>query len=513
MFRGDAGGLVKRGTDCDAALTMSRAGFLSLTEGEERPAIVPLCLEMPLPARSPPDFFTGLTPLSGYLLESMEGPLRDARYSFIGLNPELVFSIGKTVQFEGNDELAPLFSNISGKDPVGSIKEILGRLVVKGPPIPGFSGGLAGYCTYELAGALEPALGPVKTGTLPMACFMLSREYVAFDHIAGVLRIICNALVTGTTDPGDEYDRCHEKILSLRDRILAIENGDHQKEKNPSTVNLENIRSKQEFTGMVERVQEHIRAGDIFQAVISRRIDCEFEGDPFAIYRSLRRINPSPYMYYFNFGDMQVIGSSPEMLVRVDNRQVTTVPIAGTRPRGQNAAEDRELENALLADEKERAEHTMLVDLARNDVGRVCRFGSVSVDQFMAVEKFSHVQHIVSTVNGDLKESLHPCEALSSCFPAGTVTGAPKIRAMQIISDLEPSGRDVYAGAVGYIGFDLNLEFAIAIRTLVVSKGLASLQVGAGIVADSVASREWDETEQKAGAMIKALAAAGGIGS
>lgn len=494
---------------------MTRDDFLSLIEGEERSAIVPLCLEMPLPARSPTDFFEGLSPLSGYLLESMEGPLRDARYSFIGLNPELVFSIGKTVQFEGNDELAPLFSNISGKDPVGSIKEILGRLVIKGPPIPGFSGGLAGYCTYELAGALEPALGPVKTGTLPMVRFMLSREYVAFDHLTGILRIICNALVTGTTDPCDEYLRCHEKILNLRDRILAIENGGLKIESPASTISMENIRSNvnpQEFTGMVERVQEYIRAGDIFQAVISRRIDCEFDGDPFAIYRSLRRINPSPYMYYFNFGDMQVIGSSPEMLVRVDNRRVTTVPIAGTRPRGQNPAEDRELENELLADEKERAEHTMLVDLARNDVGRVSRFGSVSVDQFMAVEKFSHVQHIVSTVNGDLKESLHPCDALSSCFPAGTVTGAPKIRAMQIVSELEPSGRDIYAGAVGYIGFDLNLEFAIAIRTLVVSQGLASLQVGAGIVADSVAAREWEETEQKAGAMLRALAAAGGIG-
>ncbi len=469
---------------------------------------------MPLPARSPPDFFAGLTPVSGYLLESMEGPLRDARYSFIGLHPELVFSIGKTVRFEGNDELAPLFSNITGQDPLGSVRDILGRLVVKGPPIPGFSGGLAGYCTYELAGELEPALGPLKTGILPTARFMLSRDYVAFDHLAGILRIICNALVTGTTDPGEEYTRCQEKILSLRDRILAIETGSPKREGRVSTVNLNRIRSnitRREFTGMVERVQDHIRAGDIFQAVISRRIDCEFEGDPFAIYRSLRRINPSPYMYYFNFGDMQVIGSSPEMLVRVDNRRVTTVPIAGTRPRGKDPAEDHELEIALLNDEKERAEHTMLVDLARNDVGRVCRFGSVSVDQFMAVEKFSHVQHIVSTVNGDLKESLHPCEALSSCFPAGTVTGAPKIRAMQIISELEPSGRDVYAGAVGYIGFDLNLEFAIAIRTLVVSGGIASLQVGAGIVADSVASREWDETEQKAGAMIKALAAAGGV--
>ena len=495
---------------------MTRADFLSLTEGEKRPLIIPLCLEMPLPARSPPDFFAGLTPLSGYLLESMEGPLRDARYSFIGLQPELVFSIGKTVRFEGNDEIAPLFSNVSGHDPVESIRDILGRLVVKGPPIPGFSGGLAGYCTYELAEALEPALGPLKTGTLPMARFMLSREYVAFDHLAGVLRIICNALVTGTTDPCDEYLQCHEKILALRDRILAIENGSPGEERPASMVNLDRIRSnisQPEFTGMVERVQEYIRAGDIFQAVISRRIDCEFEGDPFAIYRSLRRINPSPYMYYFNFGDMQVIGSSPEMLVRVDKRRVTTVPIAGTRPRGQTPAEDRELEDALLRDEKERAEHTMLVDLARNDVGRVCRFGSVSVDQFMAVEKFSHVQHIVSTVNGDLKESLHPCEALSSCFPAGTVTGAPKIRAMQIISELEPSGRDVYAGAVGYIGFNLDLEFAIAIRTLVVSEGLASLQVGAGIVADSVASREWKETEQKAGAMIKALSAAGGTGS
>jgi anthranilate synthase component 1 len=267
--------------------------------------------------------------------------------------------------------------------------------------------------------------------------------------------------------------------------------------------------SKDTFEISVKKIKEHIIAGDIFQAVLSRRIECAVNRDPFAIYEALRTINPSPYMYYIDFGDEQVIGASPEMLVRVEKRRVTTVPIAGTRPRGRDSDEDLTFSQELLADHKERAEHTMLVDLARNDLGRVCRFGSVEMEEFMGIEKFSHVQHIVSTVSGVLKDNLDCYDAFKSCYPAGTVSGAPKIRAMQIIEEEEIQNRGLYAGAVGYIGFDRNLEFAIAIRTVIVRNGRASVQVGAGIVADSVPENEWKETESKASAMLRAIEQAG----
>jgi anthranilate synthase component 1 len=268
--------------------------------------------------------------------------------------------------------------------------------------------------------------------------------------------------------------------------------------------------TREEFLHAVERVKEHIRAGDIFQGVISRRIDIDFRENPFSVYQALRQINPSPYMYYLDYGDdLQVIGASPEMLVRVEKRQVTTVPIAGTRPRGRTRAEDETFACELLADEKERAEHTMLVDLARNDLGRVCKYGSVRVEDFMEVEQFSHVQHIVSTVKGALQDNLDGYEALKSCFPAGTVSGAPKIRAMQIIDEVEPDRRGLYAGAVGFMGFDQNLEFAITIRTIIARGGILSIQVGAGIVADSVPETEWYETENKARAMVNAIRKAG----
>jgi anthranilate synthase component 1 len=268
--------------------------------------------------------------------------------------------------------------------------------------------------------------------------------------------------------------------------------------------------TREEYCRAVERVKEHIMAGDIFQAVISRSLECDFPGEPFHVYRALRQINPSPYLYFLDFGDRQLIGASPEMLVRVERGRVTTVPIAGTRPRGRTPEEDARLARDLREDEKERVEHTMLVDLARHDVGRVSQFGSVRVQDFMAVERFSHVQHLVSTVHGKLEEHLSGYDALKSCFPAGTVSGAPKIRAMQIIGQVEKTRRGPYAGAVGFAGFDRTLEFAITIRTILVRGGKASFRVGAGIVADSVPENEWIETENKGMAMERAIGAAGG---
>jgi anthranilate synthase component 1 len=267
---------------------------------------------------------------------------------------------------------------------------------------------------------------------------------------------------------------------------------------------------KERFEKAVEKAKEYVTAGDIFQVVLSKRYDFHVRGDLIAFYRSLRDINPSPYMYFLKAGDRQIVGSSPEMLVRVDNRRIETFPIAGTRPCGEKPGENRRLSRELLADPKERAEHVMLVDLARNDVGKVAKFGSVHVPEFMKIHRYSHVHHIVSQVVGDLEENLKSYDALRAVFPAGTVSGAPKVRAMEIIEELEPTRRGPYAGAVGYFSYNGNADFAITIRTLFADKGKAHIQVGAGVVADSVPEREWFETDHKAEALMKALAVAGG---
>ncbi len=268
--------------------------------------------------------------------------------------------------------------------------------------------------------------------------------------------------------------------------------------------------SKERFEAAVEKAKEYVTAGDIFQVVLSKRYQFQVKGNLIPFYEALRTINPSPYMYYYKAGERQIVGSSPEMLVRVDNRMVETFPIAGTRPIAENPAENRRLGKELLADTKERAEHVMLVDLARNDVGRISKYGSVSVPEFMKVHQYSHVQHIVSQVVGELKDNLQSYDALSAVFPAGTVSGAPKVRAMEIIDELEPSQRGPYAGAVGYFSYNGNADFAITIRTLFADKNQAYIQAGAGIVADSVPEREWFETDHKAKALMKALEASGG---
>jgi anthranilate synthase component 1 len=338
---------------------------------------------------------------------------------------------------------------------------------------------------------------------------MLTKDCIVFDHLDKKLYIFCSPLLTYDSDIVQEYEKSRKRILESAEEIERLE---YSKDKKPlqslpdeRSLKYTEYLSKDAFEQSVTRVKEYIKAGDIFQAVLSRRIEVDINSDPFLIYRALREINPSPYMYYLDFGNLKVIGASPEMLVRIEKRKVTTVPIAGTRLRGATPEEDKYLAEQLLADEKERAEHTMLVDLARNDIGRICKFGSVRVEDFMGVEKFSHVQHIVSTVKGILQDNLDGYEAFKSCFPAGTVSGAPKIRAMQIIDEVEPDRRGLYAGAVGYIGFDRNLEFAITIRTIIVHGSKASIQVGAGIVADSDPEKEWYETENKAQAMLKAI--------
>lgn len=497
--------------------------YLTAVKDQPKPLIIPLCAELPLPDISPLDVYTGTRKGSGFLLESMEGSEKIARYSYIGIDPEFVVTIGRTVEVRGNERFTAIANDPEGETPVDKIKSILSRFCYVNVKAPRFFGGMVGYFAYDCVYSLFEKVRAGHNGIPPVAgtraaedhdaSFMLTKDCIVFDHAQQKLFIFSSPFLTYESDLEQEYEQSVAKIRALGDRITCLASdktaGKTAKQSNAKKpVYLPSV-SQEAFERSVERVKEHIVAGDIFQAVISRRMECAVKNDPFAIYAALREINPSPYMYYLDFGNEQVIGASPEMLVRVEKRRVTTVPIAGTRPRGRDASEDAELAQELLNDPKERAEHTMLVDLARNDIGRVCRFGSVEVGEFMGIEKFSHVQHIVSTVNGTLRDNLDCYDAFKSCFPAGTVSGAPKIRAMQIIGEEETQNRGLYAGAVGYIGFDRNLEFAIAIRTVIVKNGIASVQVGAGIVADSVPENEWKETESKASAMLRAIERAG----
>ncbi|WP_292424414.1 anthranilate synthase component I [Methanoregula sp.] len=491
--------------------------FLTAVSDQPKPLVIPLCTELPLPRCSPLDVFLNTRKGNGFLLESMEGSEKIARYSYVGIDPACVITLGRDVTVTGSDAFVAIACEPEGENPVDRIRSILSRFNYVNLRAPRFFGGMVGYFAYDIVHSLFCQVDNNRNGTAvetPDARFMLTKDCIVFDHRDRKFFIFSSPFLTYESDPAAEYRRCVAHIAALEKQITAIA------EKPPASpiprgmrpgkpLEISDNTGKEAFSHAVEGIKEHIVAGDIFQAVLSRRMECAVGADPFPIYAALRAINPSPYMYFLDFGDEQVIGASPEMLVRVEKRRVTTIPIAGTRPRGQDKGEDKRLAQELLLDKKERAEHTMLVDLARNDVGRVCKFGSVDVTEFMGIEKFSHVQHMVSTVTGTLMDHLDCYDALKSCFPAGTVSGAPKIRAMQIISETESDARGLYAGAVGYIGFDRNLEFAIAIRTVSVKNGRASIQVGAGIVADSVPENEWTETENKAAAMMRAIERAG----
>jgi anthranilate synthase component 1 len=494
--------------------------YLTAVNNQPKPLIIPLCAELALSDISPLDVYTSTRQGCGFLLESIEGSEKIARYSFIGIDPEFVVSISDNVDIRGNETFVAIAKDPEGINAVDRIRSILSRFHYVNVKAPRFFGGMVGYFAYDCVYSLFEKVNEEKTKNKQhekngnkTACFMLTKDCIVFDHLERKLYIFSSPFLTYDSDLTNEYERSVAKIRALTRHITALAlkkpKETSRKDKQEKTPLYTSPVSQEAFERSVERVKEHIAAGDIFQAVLSRRIECRLNHDPFAIYAALREINPSPYMYYLDFGDEKVIGASPEMLVRVEKRRVTTVPIAGTRPRGRDPDEDACLAQDLLLDKKELAEHTMLVDLARNDLGRVCRFGSVEVSEFLGIEKFSHVQHIVSTVNGVLMDNLDCYDAFKSCFPAGTVSGAPKIRAMQIIDQEELYNRGLYAGAVGYIGFDRNLEFAIAIRTVIVHKDHAFVQVGAGIVADSVPENEWKETENKAAAMLRAIEQAG----
>ncbi|MEM1762875.1 MAG: anthranilate synthase component I [Candidatus Jordarchaeales archaeon] len=419
-----------------------------------------------------------------YLLESVEGPKRIARFSFIGFNPRQLYTV-KDGEALLQDLSCGEEASFKVKDPLETLRRIVGR--EPGCSDLRFSGGAVGYISYDAVRYWEklPRIAEDEP-KFPDIEFGIYDDVLVFDHERNEAIYVYRG-----EDRSDE-------LLELADD--EWDGGEHLSFTFPKA-NL----SKEEYEERVLRAKEYIASGDIFQVVLSRRYDFKVRGDLARFYLELRKINPSPYMYFLKMGSRRIIGSSPEMLVRVEGGVIETFPIAGTRPRGATEAEDEELARGLLADPKERAEHVMLVDLARNDVGRVAKFGSVHVPEFMVIHKYSHVQHIVSRVVGELRDGCDCYDVLRAVFPAGTVSGAPKVRAMEIIEECEPSRRGPYAGGVGYFSFNGNSDFAITIRTLVADGERCFIQAGAGIVADSIPEREWLETEHKAKALLKAL--------
>ena len=426
-----------------------------------------------------------------FLLESVEGGERLARYSFIGTEPSVVLKTGK------NNPVDPLLL---------IEKEFRRFQLVPIAGLPRFQGGMVGYLSYEVSGYFEKLSSPKPDPLgLPESILMLTDTLLIFDHVTHKIKIISHANLDN--DVESAYLKATRKIDRLITRLEQPipEVLPKTSFSNSISPEVSSNLSQREFEAKVSQAKGYIYDGNIIQVVLSQRLARYTEAAPFAIYRTLRSINPSPYMYYLHLGDFYILGTSPELLVRVEDRIVSNHPIAGTRPRGKDAAQDLALEEELRTDEKERAEHIMLVDLSRNDIGRASEPGTVKVTQLMDVERYSHVMHLVSHVEGKLRANLTPFDALRACFPAGTVSGAPKIRAMEIISELEPDKRGPYAGAVGYFDFSGNLDTAITIRTVIIKDGIAYIQAGAGIVADSVPEREYVESLNKAQALLTAI--------
>ncbi|SFP68244.1 anthranilate synthase component I [Caldicoprobacter faecalis] len=464
----------------------------------EKGGVVPMVLKLNADELTPIGLFYSLKGKKKFLLESVESGKNWGRYSFLGCNPYMMISsYGDQVFIEkdGKTEI------VTGKV-LDEVKKHISRYgTASGMELPPFAGGAVGYVGYDVVRQYEKL--PDKNPDLiqvPEAYLMFYKDIIVYDHFYHIVSIICNVLPEDEVEYSDVVDR----LIWMKDEIIKME------EIHPldMTSGLEDIYSnydKESFCGIVQRAKEYIAAGDVFQVVLSQRLTVITHTRPFDAYRKLRFLNPSPYMFYIDFEDFQIVGSSPESLVSVEGRTVKTNPIAGTRPRGRTNEEDERLKEELLADEKERAEHVMLVDLGRNDIGKVSEFGSVKVDRFLGVDMYSHVMHIVSTVSGRLKDDKDCFDALVACLPAGTVSGAPKIRAMEIIDELENTRRGIYAGAIGYFAYTGNMDMCIAIRTIVFKGQKAYIQAGAGIVYDSVPELEYQETLNKAMALKEVL--------
>jgi anthranilate synthase component 1 len=488
---------------------MKLTTFDEFVELAKRATFVPVVKEVVADLLTPVSAFLKIAEHSDYafLLESVEGGEHVGRYSFLGKDPFLILRGRK-----GETLIERAGATTRAEKPfIDTLRDLMNSF--QSPFVPGlprFTGGAVGYLGYETATWFEPAVARGESdpsanapGGSDEAGFMLFDTVLAFDHVQHRILLIANARISGDEDLRALYQFACAKIEFLErelERALSL-----PRVASADTLALTSNFTQPAFEAIVRQAKEHIAAGDIYQVVLSQRFSADVGVDPFTVYRALRHVNPSPYMFFVRMGDRSIVGSSPEMLVRVEGRHAVTHPIAGTRPRGRNDEEDQRLAEELKRNEKERAEHVMLVDLGRNDLGRVCEYGSVRVPTFMSLERYSHVMHLVSVVEGRLAEDRDRLDALVACFPAGTVSGAPKVRAMQIINQLEPARRGIYAGAVGYLDFAGNLDFCIAIRTIVLERGHARIQAGAGIVADSNPTAEYEETRDKARAMVRAL--------
>jgi len=489
---------------------MRLTSFEEFVELAQRGTFVPVCKELMADLLTPVSAFLKIAEHSDYcfLLESVEGGEHVGRYSFLGKDPFLIARARGTetvVERAGTTSVAdaPLVPTLRAL-----MADYRSPYV---PELPRFTGGAVGYLGFDAAAWFEPvplAGDPAERDGAPdTAGFMVFDTVLAFDHAQHRLLIIANARISGDEDLESLYQFACAKIAFLEQELERTLSAARTPPGPPLEVRS-NL-SREQFEAHVRAAKEHIAAGDIYQVVLSQRFEAAATADPFTVYRALRHVNPSPYMYFIRMGPLAIVGSSPEMLVRVEGSRVETHPIAGTRPRGRTSEEDLRLGEELKRNEKERAEHVMLVDLGRNDLGRVCEYGTVRVPQFMTLERFSHVMHLTSIVEGRLSDDADRLDALVSCFPAGTVTGAPKVRAMQIIAELENTPRGIYAGAVGYLDFAGNLDFCITIRTIAIMNGAVSFQAGAGIVADSNPTAEYEETRDKARALVRALELAG----
>jgi anthranilate synthase component I len=438
-----------------------------------------------------------------FLLESIEGGEKWARYTFLGASPATVIrSRGTTVEVLENGAIV----RHEAVDPLGFVRDYLARYTpVEISGIPRFFGGAVGYLGYDMVRHFEslPTAKPAVIGAWD-SCFVITDTLLIFDNVRQKISVVSNAHLEEGKSPETAYHEAIAKIEAIIAKLkaplpLPVA------EQTPGRVAFASNVTRAEFEASVEKAKEYVRAGDIIQVVLSQRFSGELTVDPFHIYRVLRTLNPSPYMFFLRMDDTLVVGASPEVMVRKEGHRVELRPIAGTRPRGVTPEADARFEEELLADPKERAEHVMLVDLGRNDLGRVCTTGSVRVSELMVVERYSHVMHIVSNVQGELQPERDAFDLVAATFPAGTLSGAPKVRAMEIIDELEPVRREVYGGAVGYFSFSGNMDLAIAIRTLVIRDGRIHLQAGAGIVADSDPAAEYQETVNKAMAVVKAV--------
>jgi anthranilate synthase component 1 len=424
-----------------------------------------------------------------FLLESAEQGQRVGRFSFIGVRPR------KLVRWSLGDDGDPYAL---------AAAEVAAFSQAPFPEAPPFAGGAVGFFAYDLVRTVEPLDDPNPDPVgLPDMALMLSDVLVVFDHLKHTITILVNVYV----DDGELQDAYADALATIEKARRLLAGPVPAIEPTPSRARPTFVSNmpREQFEGMVARIVEYVHAGDAFQVVPSQRWSADLDADPFSIYRGLRVVNPSPYMYFLDFMDFQIAGASPEPLLTVAGRHASTRPVAGTRPRGGDAAEDAQIADGLLADEKERAEHVMLVDLGRNDLGRVCEYGTVAVDNFMAVETYSHVMHIVSSVSGTLREEVGPMDALRSVLPAGTLSGAPKVRAMQIIDELEPIKRGGYGGAIGYLSYTGDLDTCIHIRTVVIKDGVAHVQAGGGTVADAQPAYEFLESEAKAKGVLRAI--------